>query len=645
MRQVQVRLDDSANAKPSVDFEEISRRLLLLVDVVRDPVHGDIRLTKLERAVVNLPLFQRLRNMLQLGMTYIVYPGAVHTRFLHSLGALHVCSRLIASCQTNVEMYASAPPHHPHVRRLSSYTILLARLSALIHDMAHVPFGHTFDKEAQIFPNDEWKDPARVEKIFGPSSEVGLLMRERFFAKGGAPKGWLQFVDTLLDDMRAVVSANTTEEIESLRFPFVHDLVGNTICADLIDYVQRDMYFCGLVEKFGDRFLEYVAVVGVCDDQESEIKEDEPSHLRTLGGKELSALAKGDSRASGLPEDAVFEAVDRDGKRLMCRVALLQYRYNEDGIAVVTKSVYKEAIDLVRRRLAVAEKLYFHRTKVVASVMVAEAAYCYPLKSAMDIWELTDREVLRQLARLAPAEEIVGSEDHQKLRGQILARKVIERHLLKPVYRASYTADELHNKSSNLRKKAKIYRDMRHRLDLVMSLEKCIALATGRPLSEVAGSVVMSCPRRGGNAKGFDMLVMADPDALVIQPLQDLSDETTHKEIDAIQTAHEFLWQLEVFVDTSIVPLEVGDEALAEKIARVLKHKIGQPNSIARYLKVKDLDLEQWSQELRIRAILAHEPGGDAIPMKVHEELCQEAFRGYSDKDLRELVQKRISGR
>lgn len=61
---------------------------------IRDPVHGFIRLNQLEWDVINQPVFQRLRRIRQLAWTDMVYPGAMHTRFEHSLGVMHVASRM-----------------------------------------------------------------------------------------------------------------------------------------------------------------------------------------------------------------------------------------------------------------------------------------------------------------------------------------------------------------------------------------------------------------------------------------------------------------------------------------------------------------------------------------------------------------------
>src|SRR5688500_1782526 len=131
-------------------------RLLTPVDVIRDPLHGDVRLTSLERFIIESPEFQRLGNINQLALTYLAYPGATHNRFIHSIGTLHVCSRMIETCNKNASMYRNlADPQDPIPIPIPSYCQVIARLCALCHDMAHVPFGHTFEKEGGIFKDDE----------------------------------------------------------------------------------------------------------------------------------------------------------------------------------------------------------------------------------------------------------------------------------------------------------------------------------------------------------------------------------------------------------------------------------------------------------------------------------------------------------
>lgn len=95
--------------------------------VVRDPIYGYIDLFDREPAVIDSKVFQRLRGIKQLANTYLVYPSAIHTRFTHSLGTMHVAGLMAARLQMP----------RPKQR--------LVRLAALLHDVGHGPFSHLFE--------------------------------------------------------------------------------------------------------------------------------------------------------------------------------------------------------------------------------------------------------------------------------------------------------------------------------------------------------------------------------------------------------------------------------------------------------------------------------------------------------------------
>ena len=97
---------------------------------MRDPIHGFIKLSKKERDLIDTKVFQRLRRIRQLAMTFLVYPGAVHTRFDHSIGVMHIAGRI---CTKLRELDSN---------RISNEDIDRVRLAALLHDVGHGPFSH-----------------------------------------------------------------------------------------------------------------------------------------------------------------------------------------------------------------------------------------------------------------------------------------------------------------------------------------------------------------------------------------------------------------------------------------------------------------------------------------------------------------------
>ena len=103
---------------------------------IRDSVYGDINLSEFEVKVMDMPQFQRLRRIKQLGLISLIYPGATHTRFEHCLGTMNLGSKLAEELE------------------LDQDDVDLIRISALLHDIGHGPFSHV-SEGVLSFPHEE----------------------------------------------------------------------------------------------------------------------------------------------------------------------------------------------------------------------------------------------------------------------------------------------------------------------------------------------------------------------------------------------------------------------------------------------------------------------------------------------------------
>lgn len=164
---------------------------------IRDPVHGQLKLTGLEIKIIDTPLFQRLRNVRQLGMAHFVYPGAHHTRFEHSLGALYLVDRLASNL------------------RLDRSIRDRLRLAALVHDIGHMAFSH--DSEEVL------------KKRFKNHEQVGLELIQ----------------DSEIADIISEVD-NPSIVAQWAMGDSYGQLISSDVGADRIDYLLRDAHYTGV---------------------------------------------------------------------------------------------------------------------------------------------------------------------------------------------------------------------------------------------------------------------------------------------------------------------------------------------------------------------------------------------------------------
>ena len=194
--------------------------------VVRDPVHGDIYLTHEELRALDTPQMQRLRGVKQLGSAYLVFPGAMHTRFDHSIGTLHLAQRMIEAINRSFEQSPR------ECLGVSDEEARVIRMAALLHDVTHIPFGHNVEDQAGLIHRHD--TPYRYERMLGAGSELGRVLREM-----GLEHDVLNVLTTAADPTATTSKSQTVPRYWS-------QINSDTICSDILDYLQRDAYFTGL---------------------------------------------------------------------------------------------------------------------------------------------------------------------------------------------------------------------------------------------------------------------------------------------------------------------------------------------------------------------------------------------------------------
>lgn len=187
--------------------------------IVNDPVHGFININyPLIFDLIEHPYFQRLRNIKQLGLTYLVYPGATHSRLQHALGAMCLLDMAIDTLKSKG-------------LRISEEEAEAACAAILLHDIGHGPFSHALEYSIAKGVSHETISRCFMEQL---NSEMS---------------GRLQLAIDIFDD----------------KHPkrFLHQLISGQLDMDRMDYIKRDSFFSGVTEGAigSDRIIKMLNVV------------------------------------------------------------------------------------------------------------------------------------------------------------------------------------------------------------------------------------------------------------------------------------------------------------------------------------------------------------------------------------------------
>ena len=210
---------------------------------LRDPIHGFIELSELELKIVDSVPFQRLRNIKQLATTYLVYHGAEHTRFGHSLGVMHLASRAFRSAIAN---YKRDNPEKALFSAVDEkwYEQIL-RLIALTHDLGHAPFSHG----TEVLFDNGFEHETFTKKIICETEIADIIKRigEKFCVDNKVGDEYL-FTPELLWCIYGEKHPETDQKyMEHFReFKFLRTFMDSELDCDKMDYLLRDSYYCGV---------------------------------------------------------------------------------------------------------------------------------------------------------------------------------------------------------------------------------------------------------------------------------------------------------------------------------------------------------------------------------------------------------------
>lgn len=219
---------------------------------IRDPIHGFVGFTKWERDIINHPVFQRLRRIRQLGLTDMVYPGAMHTRFEHSLGVMHIATQMFEEIAERRKEYLKKELHY----EVTSRDKRIVRLASLLHDVGHSPFSHA--GEGLMCPNPNSHQEPEKQKNYKhedySAAAVEFLMKD--------------VIDDHPHNHDAIKAKDIADFLRGApKIGIMHflwkELVSGQLDADRADYLIRDSRHIGVA--YGtfdlDRILKTLTVI------------------------------------------------------------------------------------------------------------------------------------------------------------------------------------------------------------------------------------------------------------------------------------------------------------------------------------------------------------------------------------------------
>ncbi|NIA21474.1 MAG: HD domain-containing protein [Anaerolineaceae bacterium] len=538
----------------------------------RDPVHGDILLSPLASDILNTPEFQRLSRVMQLGFAHLVFRGATHTRFAHSVGTYWISREILQHIRANhVRLRLPLPEGQFTDRPTGSSSLSFACLrevvsiAALLHDITHIPFGHTLEDELQdiYLKHDALAGPRLWFLLFDPRGRLAQLFERREAHLPGLDNATLRWLVYLIlafrEDLDATPPAGFASLLEQARDevasqerlapqvrtayaaflgqalekfnelsgrglfqPFMADVVSGTVSADLLDYLARDLYFTGLRGGYDQRLMHYFFI-----------------------GRH--ALTRTDRLALDVLSHRGYARID----------------------------ITTEIMNLMRLRYSMAERVYYHKTKVAASAMLARGLLGHNLPADSNPYddaesvlrpEFSDEEMVRRLAETTEGRP-GGATATPVTPGALSAAEA--RHLGQAIYDRRLHVPVAVLTEATARR--------------VGGAEKFVELLRGRPgggrrlqetqvrLSSLTGlgadSVLVYCPPIKMQAKAITAPVRFEQNRII--PLAhhpDFSDEA-----ELLNRKYRSLWKAFVFVTPQVLDIPGLAATITEEFCRRLE--------------------------------------------------------------------------
>lgn len=608
--------------------------------VYQDEIYLSKGLSPLAVAIIDTAEFQRLHGLKQLGFAYFAYRGATHTRFSHSVGTYFAARTLLRRIVQNHERLGLKHPGRCLSERLTQIPpdsginprdyhgfqgpwrgmSEVVTAAALLHDLGHVPFGHTFEDEfSGLFErHDSLVSPRLHTMLFHPSSELSsvfsdngrnrwlsglsneelrrlifviLSYKEKVCDSSYAP--FLELLDKAGGNNHSGINELKKSYLEftsqRLFHPFMSDVIANTICADILDYLVRDQTNLGVECRAQNRIQRYFFI------RNGTLKDDE-----------------------GLRLTIMVCRPDKGGQR---------------------RDVATTVFDIMRERYEMAERVFYHHKKAAASTMIAKlldispaqprdndkiypapwtTSISKPERAGKDpdmpsLAETAHAELSPHLTHLSDDEIIdylgiskVRRDGHQMIADKYveLRRKlwlglryrklyrtllVVDRDLAgKAPHGPEHLSEELWGEADD---QLRIEKARKNRNSLEAKLVDAAASSDSRAQE---GDVLIYCPSGKMQSKEIDVRVELEPEKVL--PLRRSAEFVLQEDIEILRRYYKELWRMYIFVEPDLYHNDEACFSIIKTFAELYKlpldvaiKKSRKPDELKRLLQIPDL--------------------------------------------------------
>jgi len=542
----------------------------------------DLRATILEMAMIDTRIMQRLRQTKQLGNSNVSYPTAEHSRFSHSLGVLYWTSKILTSLNDNHNRSQNLPLLNDLDNIVRNYlkakitdvdpTIFdidkflgvswfeqLARLYGLLHDITHIPFGHTIEDQAGIASRHD-EDLPRLNSVFAMlEKEVDNTHHFKDVQFADALSSITNEYIYLVKSMFVIgyVTGEPDESAElnkvwvtewekidkNIRKPLLmtYDIVSNTICADLMDYTLRDTLFASMPKTFDKALLTCLKIV---------------EHKTFF-----------------------YDPSKRSEKMLRLGVSISRKKIRHDIITAI--------LDLLRIRYDLTEKVYYHHTKVIMDAMMEKILRSLPKENIFipqEIYDnyLGDEGFLNLLQK--KLEEITD------INLKMILKSILDKMFKRNLYKAVFRINEGEHLSRTGKKNLNLCKDHLGRT----SVEKEIIddIIKKYPTSLEHGDIIISYPPPTMQRKIAKALIeWTDGQIFTFESLP--KEARYSNEVGILTERYHSLWAMTIYVN----PDKIHYVRLIESICEN-KFDIHNDSILKNYLKEKYESLYKSEQTI-----------------------------------------------